>query len=161
MRHSLSGPGPTAARRPSVVGPALLLCLFAAALPARLAGRTSGPSSEQCLTATDAAARPTPERRSLLEHCTGLYRDDVEAVAELGVMYETSDRDAAERAYRRALQLDPDYAEIRLRLGRLLVRNHPAEALDHAERALLVQPNRPALLALRDQARAAAGHAEP
>ena len=64
----------------------------------------------------------------------------------------------AELAYTRALKLDPDYADVRLRLGRLLLaRGADAEALKQADMALRVQPNRAALLDLRNEARLAGG----
>ena len=59
----------------------------------------------------------------------------------------------AEAIYRKALLIDPQYAELRLRLGRLLLqRGAHAEARDQAARALRVQPNRQALLDLLDAA---------
>jgi tetratricopeptide (TPR) repeat protein len=142
--------------RPSVLAPVAVLCLFAGTLPTQIAGRSAGPSSEHCLMLADSVALMTPERQAQLEQCSALYPDDVELLAELGSSYESIDREKAERTYQRVLQLDPDYADVRLRLGRLLLAGGSAgEALKQADAALRVQPNRLALLELRDRARRA------
>jgi tetratricopeptide (TPR) repeat protein len=145
-------------RRPSLLAPAAVLCLFAAVLPTQLAGRSAGITNEECLTLADAPAAKQPDRLARLEHCSALYPDDVELIADLGGLYESTDRTKAELAYIRALKLDPDYADVRLRLGRLLLaRGAAADALKQADLGLRVQPNRAALLDLRNAARLAGG----
>jgi cytochrome c-type biogenesis protein CcmH/NrfG len=158
MLHSTSPQASGTHQRPGLLAPALVLCLFAAVLPTQLAGRSAGVTNEECLTLADAPAAKQPDRLARLEHCSALYPDDVELIADLGALYESIDRMKAELAYTRALMLDPDYADVRLRLGRLLLsRGADAEALKQAEMALRVQPNRAALLDLRNQARLAGG----
>jgi tetratricopeptide (TPR) repeat protein len=141
-------------RPPSLLAPTVVLCLFAGALPTQLAGRSSGITSEECLTLADVAPTRQPGSLSRLEQCSALYPDDVELMADLGAAYEAIDRTKAELAYRRVLQLDPDYADVRLRLGCLLLaRGAASEALHQAEAALRVQPNRAALVDLHNDAR--------
>jgi len=79
-----------------------------------------------------------------------LIPDDVEVLADLGDLYEANGRTVdAEAAYRRALDRDADYAEVHLRLARLLVQRKAAsEARSHVEAALKLQPNRRAALDL-------------
>jgi cytochrome c-type biogenesis protein CcmH/NrfG len=141
-------------RPPSLLAPAVVLCLFAGALPTQLAGRSSGITSEECLTLADVAPAKQSDSPLRLEQCSALYPDDAELMVDLGTAYEAIDRTKAELAYRRVLQLDPDYADVRLRLGRLLLaRGAAAEAQQQAETALHVQPNRAALIDLRNEAR--------
>lgn len=144
-----------------IVAPILVLCLFAAVLPARLTGGTSGPSNEECLTLAERAAvlAATVEQ---LEYCSAMFPDDVELLGDLAGVREGRDPAAAERLYSRALQIDPDYADLRLRLGRLqLARGDARGALAQAQRALAVQPNRDALLNLKAAAlRAISGAAK-
>lgn len=62
---------------------------------------------------------------------------------ELGMVHRTEGRfDAAERAYRRALELDPDYAYAHLNLGILydLYLQQPDRALPHYERYRVLVP---------------------
>jgi tetratricopeptide (TPR) repeat protein len=133
-----------------ILVPAVALCLWAAALPVSLSrGGTLG-SDEECLTLAD---RPPVARVDLLptlERCSSAYPEDVELLADLGAQYEAASRRSdAERVYQRALVLDPGYAEVRLRLGRLLLqRGAAADARRQAAAALEVQPNRQALLDL-------------
>jgi tetratricopeptide (TPR) repeat protein len=158
MLHSTSRQTSGTDRRPSLLAPAAVLCLFAGVLPTQIAGRSAGITNEECLTLADAPAATQPDRLARFEHCRALYPDDVELIADLGALYESTDRTKAELAYVRALQLDPDYADVRLRLGRLLLaRGAAADALKQAELALQVQPNRAALLDLCHAARLAVG----
>lgn len=62
----------------------------------------------------------------------------------------SSDPAEAVRAFRRALELDPDYAPAHMRLGRVLVAaDEPEAAAEHFERALELAPNlQPARVAL-------------
>ncbi len=99
----------------------------------------------------------------MLERCRALYPNDVELMADLGTVYEFTDRATqAEAIYRDALAIDPSYADLRLRLGRLLLRRGATdEARREAESGLLVQPNRQALRDLRDDTRGAASLGRP
>ena len=138
-----------------VAVPAAVLCLFAVALPVGLPRASSTVSDEQCLTLADtppAAARP--DVVAAFERCSSLYPDDTQLLADLGALYEaTGAPQRAETQYQRALQLDPDFADLRLRLGRLLLRRGAAaDARREAVAALIVQPNRQSLLDLRHDA---------
>ena len=146
----------TDATRPNVLAPAALLCVFAFALPLPMSARpASGISKAECLTLADGPRKSAPPV-SLLEKCSALVPDDVELLADLGAAYEATDSRKAEAAYRRALDVDANFADLRLRLGSLLLRRGAAaEALTEAEAALRIQPNRQVLLDLRDAAFAA------
>jgi tetratricopeptide (TPR) repeat protein len=84
----------------------------------------------------------------VLERCSAVVADDVELMADLGREYEAARRPAdAEAVYRRALAIDPDYADVHGRLATLLLqRGSVTEARAHAEAGLRLQPNRKALL---------------
>jgi tetratricopeptide (TPR) repeat protein len=145
-----------------VLVPALALCLWAAALPVSLSRGASAASDEDCLTLADSPSAPTSDLLAALERCSALYPRDTELLADLGAHYEARGRRSeAESIYRRALGVDPGYAELRLRLGRLLLaRGAAADARREAEAALDVQPNRQALLDLLRDARAASAEDE-
>lgn len=140
--------------KPSLIGPAIVLCLFAVCLPVALPLPPSGLSQEACLTLADSPVA-RPPRLALIERCSALYPDDPVLMGDLGSAYEASGELArAEEAYRRALALDPDFADLRLRLGTLLLRRgDAAEAEAEATQALRVQPNRQALLELQQASR--------
>ena len=133
-----------------VLAPALALCLWAAALPVSLSRGANAASDEDCLTLADTPPSDRPDLAATLERCSTLYPNDVELLADLGAHYEANGRKSdAEAIYRRALAVDPGYADLRLRLGRLLLaRGAAALARREAEAALEVQPNRQALLEL-------------
>jgi tetratricopeptide (TPR) repeat protein len=136
-----------------------VLCAMWASLPVRLARSSAAPSDEDCLTLSDpdSARGARPRAIDLLERCSTLYPRDVEILADLGAAHE-SDGDAtgAEELYQRALVIDPAYAELRLRLGRLMLRRGAREAAEaQAVAALQVQPNRQGLLDLLRDTRAA------
>jgi tetratricopeptide (TPR) repeat protein len=132
----------------------LALAAFVVALPVELP-RTSGLASDaDCLTLADRPPNRAPSHRAVLERCLASYPDDVELLADLGDAHEAGNDPArAERAYRQALSIDPAFADVRLRLGRLLLRaGRREDALREVEAALRIQPNRGALLDLRRQA---------
>lgn len=148
-----------------ILSAAALLGVCWAALPVPLPGSSGGPLNEQCLTVSDSArlAMSLPDAIGVLERCSALYPNDVELLADLGAAYESTERAVqAERIYRDALAIDPAYADLRLRLGRLMLRRGAVdEARREAEMGLLVQPNRQALRDLRDGTRAAASPGRP
>ena len=137
-------------RLSSILAPAVVLCLFAVLLPVSLPLPVSGVSKEGCLTLADTAAAGRNNDLGLLERCSAIYPNDVELLKDLAAAYESaSAASRAEATYRRALAVDPSYAELRLRLGLLLLRRGAdAEARHEATEALRVQPNRQALLDL-------------
>lgn len=141
----------------SVLAPVVVLALFAVIVPVGLPGPGPGGFAGECLTLDADPSAGGGTDLALLERCTGLYPGDVELLAQLATASEGVDPLGAERTYRRALELDPDYADLRLRLARLLLRRGaPADAVREAEEALRVQPNRKALLELLAEARLAA-----
>lgn len=148
-------PAPEDRQKASVLAPVVVLALFAVLVPVQLTPLGQGASAGECLTA--GAAHSKDADLSLFERCTALYPRDVELLADLGAASERVDPLGAETTYREALDLDPDYADLRLRLARLLLRRGaPADAVREAEEALRVQPNREVLLELLAEARLAA-----
>jgi len=137
-----------------VVAAALALVGFAVTLPVALPRPSATASDADCLTISDPPPTPGPAGRAALERCRTLYPDDAELLADLGDEYDAANDPArAEAAYRQALSVDPGLADVRLKLGRLLLRGGRREdALREAEAALRVQPNRSALIDLRRQA---------
>ena len=136
---------------PHRVGAAVgVLFVFWLGLPVKLPHSDRGASSAECLSLAD---RPPegPSAIPTLERCAAIVPNDTELVADLGRLYETQGRlDEAERRYRQAIEIDPEYADVRLRLGHLMLRRGAAaDALEQAEAALRVQPNRAALIELR------------
>jgi len=131
----------------------LILCAYWMALPIHVGHSSRGPSLGECLTLAD---RPPegPAAIPALERCLALVPNDTEILADLAAQYEAAGRlDDAERACRQGLDIDPQYADLRLRLGRLLLRRGARdEARQQADAALLVQPNRTALVELRREA---------
>jgi tetratricopeptide (TPR) repeat protein len=85
-----------------------------------------------------------------LERCLAVQPDDVETMKDLGLMYESATKwDRAEAVYRRALAIDPEDGDTRVRLGGLLLRRGDlAGARREAEAALKVQPGSVAALQL-------------
>ena len=79
-----------------------------------------------------------------LERCLELRPDDVELMADLGAAYEQAGQwDRAESVYRRALAIDAEDGDIRVRLGNILLRRGDAAgARREAVAALAVQPGR-------------------
>lgn len=117
-------------------------------LPVALPTASHESSSDTCLSMADhppSAAGPDVLNR--LEGCSALVPDDVELLADLADRHVSEGHvDTAETVYRRALAIDPDYADLRLRLAQLLLRRGAAaEAREQAALALRVQPNRRAL----------------
>ena len=122
-------------------------------LPVKLPSSGGGASSEECLTIAD---RPltTADAIPQLEQCATVVPEDVELLADLGAAYEGAGQSAdAERIYQQILTLDETYADIHVRLARLLLaRREITKARRHLERALQIQPNRQAITALIEQA---------
>jgi Flp pilus assembly protein TadD len=119
-----------------------LACLYAVALPVKPLPSVAGVSTAGCLTAADG----TGDRRAVgeLEECSVLVPADAELLADLAEAYEDAGRlQDAESTYRRALSIDPDFADVRRSLARLLERRGATdEARRELEAANHVQPNR-------------------
>ena len=132
---------------------AVALVVLALALPVRLPSAGGGSSSDECLTIAD---RPLTSADAIprLEQCATIVPDDVELLADLGAAYEAAGRSTdAERIYLQILTIDDTYADIHVRLARLLLpRRETGAARRHLERALQIQPNRQAITALIEQA---------
>lgn len=118
-------------------------------LPMALPTSSTTTSSQECLTIAD-----SPGRRSLadLERCAVVVTDDLELLADLGAAYETAGRvPDAERTYRQIIARDDDYADMHVRLARLLLARGDHEgARRHLNRALQTQPNRASIRSLLD-----------
>ncbi len=123
--------------------------MWGLALPVRFTGSTDGGSTDECLTLAD---RPPAGANAIsqFERCRALAPTDVELSADLGALYASAGRAGdAEAAYRRALAVDAEYADVHARLAALLLsRGEAAEARAHAETALRLQPNRRSILEL-------------
>ena len=106
----------------------------------------------------DHAPETGPASIVRLEQCVALVSTDVELMLDLARAYEGATRiNEAEATYRRVLDLDPDYADAHVHLAVLLLsRGAIAEARQHAETALRLQPNRRAVLELLARASHAA-----
>ncbi len=113
-------------------------------LPVRLPAASTEPSIADCLTLADAPSRALPA----LERCHALLPQDVELTADLADTYASLQRpDDAISAYQEIIALDPLYADVRLRLARLLrARGDESAARAQIDAALGVQINRGALL---------------
>ena len=116
------------------------------ALPIGLPATGSEPSTADCLTLADAPS----DKLQTLERCHHLVPNDVELAADLAALYEQGRPGDAIALYKQILERDPSYADVRLRLARLL-RDHgdPAAAQAQIDAALAVQPNRRALTDFR------------
>lgn len=146
-----------------LLAPVAALCLFATVLPVALPLPKSGPSNETCLTLADTPPTTGPDAVLRLERCSAMSPNDVELLADLGAAYEAANAPGrAETAYRRALAIDPDDADVRLRLALLAFeRGDASEARHEAEAALRLQPNRRALLDLLGAIDAVSSAAHP
>jgi Flp pilus assembly protein TadD len=135
------------------------------ALPAELPRSSTGAVDELCLTLSNPlkGEAASPEYLGVLERCSALLPKDAELLAELGAAYESAHSFAlAESTYQRALAIDPSYADVRLRLGHLMLQRGAVDAARHQARAaLLVQPNRGALQDLLEQSGATAPDTHP
>jgi predicted Zn-dependent protease len=111
-------------------------------------------SGDQCATLADVGGPRNRAPLDLLERCTRLYPDDAELAGDLALSLEERNDPRATAAYRRALSIDPSHADLRLRLGQLLLRQGDAAgAAAEAQAGLRVQPNRRALVDLLQSAR--------
>lgn len=132
---------------------AIVLAVLVAALPIRLNRGANEASAETCLRLADRPPADGPGAINELERCSAVVPLDVELLADLAAAYETAGRQAdAEKTYQHVLALDPNYADVRVRLATLLLKRGAAgEARDHAEQALRIQPNRTRVRQLIDE----------
>lgn len=133
--------------RPSDLTPVLAACaalgVLRLALPIGLAETGRGPSTAECLTLADAPS----DNLQTLERCHQIVPNDVELAADLAAQYEKARPADAIVLYTQILERDPSYADVRLRLARLLRdRGDAAAAQSQIDAALRVQPNRRALI---------------
>lgn len=117
-------------------------------------------SAEECAALAEGGSPAAKDLRQLQE-CIALDPDDVDLLADLAAAQESAGSpELAVATYRRALTLASEDGELRLRLGRLLMRRgEAAEAADQAALGLQVQPNRPELVELLGAAERAGGKA--
>jgi tetratricopeptide (TPR) repeat protein len=139
-----------------VVAAVGVAALFAALLPIRMDDAAARRSSDECLTLS---ARPpgheAPAAMATYLRCLELEPRDPVLAGDAGLLYEEAGDDAhAEEMYRRALAIDPAYAEMHTRLGRLLLRQgNTAAARAEAERAKALTLNASGASALREAVR--------
>ena len=94
-----------------------------------IADPATGPAEEQCLTLSEAP--PDPARMdvlAVLEHCSARHPTDVELMAELGPVYNGWQPvpPSRKRCIAARLSVDPGDGDLRLRLGRLLLKRGDA-----------------------------------
>jgi len=121
-------------------------------LPIRLHRAANEASAETCLRLADHPPAEGDDAISELERCSAVVPLDVELLADLGAAYEGAGRPLdAEKTYQNVLALDPSYADVHVRLATLLLgRGAAADAREHAEQALRIQPNRTRVRQLLD-----------
>jgi tetratricopeptide (TPR) repeat protein len=123
-----------------VLAALVVLTVFWMVLPVSLPDRGAEPSIADCLVLADSPSRDL----AALERCHAIVPADVELAADLGAAYEAAGRpgDAIEM-YRRIIEQDPLYADVRLRLAQLLRdRGDESGARSQIDAALTIQPNR-------------------
>lgn len=130
--------------------------LFAVALPIRMDDPAARSSTDECLMLSSRA--PSHEAAAPIAsylRCLELDPRDLVLMRDAGALYEESgDLARAEAIYRRALAIDPSFAELHTRLGWILVRRgDKAGALVEANRAATLTLNAPSALALQEAAR--------
>lgn len=132
---------------------ATVLAVLVVALPIRLSRAANEASAETCLRLADRPPAEGNDAINELERCSVVVPLDVELLADLGAAYESAGRPHdAEKTYQNVLTLDPDYADVRVRLATLLLgRGDAPEARYHAEQALRMQPNRTRVRQLLDE----------
>jgi tetratricopeptide (TPR) repeat protein len=131
----------------------IVLAILGFTLPIRVRNTAAAPLIEHCMQLADSATAPNHDSLIELERCSAVVPDDVELLADLGNAYEAAGRQReAEAVYRKVLASDPDYADVHVRLATLILAQGgaAAEAREHAEQALRVQPNRRTVQALLD-----------
>ncbi len=144
----------TRTRIAPVVASLASVALLAVVLPIRADDAAERASTVECLTlsarppASDASPIPSYER------CRDLDPHDAVLAYDLATLYESSGDPRAEGSYRRAVTIDPSYADAYVRLGWLRLRaGDAAGARRDAQSALALAPNNAAATALREAAR--------
>jgi Flp pilus assembly protein TadD len=130
-----------------VLWPVALLLVFVTSLRG-LSERAQPPvSSVDC-------DRLPPGDLAALERCVAIRPSDLDLLTDAGAAYERAERwDRAEDAYRRAMDIDPQDGDVRVRLGEVLLRRGDVDgARLQAAAALEVQPGRMGALELMRRA---------
>ena len=135
-----------------ITAAAIVLVILAVSLPIHVRDTADAPLIEHCLQLADRPPTHNSDTLLELERCSAVVPDDVELLADLGTAYEFAGRHGeAETVYASVLILDPDHADVRVRLATLLLRRGAAaDARGHATHALRIQPNRKTVQDLLD-----------
>ena len=119
--------------------PAALLIVFLATFRRDRADVSVNQPAQECSEVRDAAL-------STLQQCLAVDPRNVEVITAIGDIHARSGAPVrAEEMYRRALAIDPDDGDLRLRLGALLLdQGRAREAQIDAQHAVVTQPGNPA-----------------
>lgn len=139
-----------------IVTAASVAALFALLLPIRMDDAAARSSTDECVTLS--RRPPGHEAAGAIPRyvrCLELEPRDVVLMRDLGLLYEESgDTARAETLYRRALDVDPAYADVHARLGWLQLRKgDKAAARAAADRVAALTLNASSIAALREAAR--------
>lgn len=134
---------------------AAVLAVLWLALPVTLPRADVHNATAECLSLNTPAASPDV---TTLERCRALQPRDTQLLVALGDAYQKAGDDRrAEGAFREVLRVDPGYAEVRLRMARILLAGQRFEAAEvELNAALRVQPNRRELQTLLEAVHAGA-----
>jgi hypothetical protein len=126
-----------------LIWPAVLLLVFVTSLRGLSERAHPAVPSVDCdrLTSGDLAT---------LEQCVAMRPSDLDLLTDAGAAYEHAERwEQAEDVYRRAMAIDPQDGDVRVRLGEVLLRRGDVDgARLQAAAAVAVQPGRMAALDL-------------
>jgi len=126
-----------------VIWPAALLLVFVTSL------RGLSERAHPAAPLVDCDRLPSGDLATL-ERCVAMRPSDLDLLTDAGAAYEHAERwDRAEDAYRRAMAIDPQDGDVRVRLGEVLLRRGDVDgARLQAAAAVAVQPGRMAALDL-------------
>lgn len=120
---------------------AAVLVVACVALPVTLPRQDDRDANTACASLNAPTASPG---LAVLERCFASHPRDTQAMVALGDAFRRVGEDRrAEDVYRAVLRVDAGYAEVRVRVARLLLDHHDfGAAAVEINAALLIQPNR-------------------